>query len=675
MSDESFSAAPLARMAMLEGGLDLIDQGFTLFDQDLRLLAGNRAFATMLEFPMELMTIGTPFEAFMRYNAERGEYGPGDIEALVSERVAAARAFRPHYAERVRPSGQIIAIRGEPLPQGGFVTLYTDITAQREAERVIRERNADLEQRVLERTAELETAYQRLRAINQTNEQIAEQLRRSEERLRLITDTIPALIAYIDQQEIYRFVNRGYVEWFQRTKSEFIGRKMIDVLGSSVYVDVAHYVRRGLEGERVSYETSHAVPAAAGGSEERHARTELVPEIDAAGNVLGIFVLSTDITEAKRTQATLMQAQKMEAVGQLAGGMAHDLNNMLTVVLGNLAALEERTAGNKDFQELVSPALLATRRGAELIRRLLTFSHQKPIELRPVDVAGLIEGFQTLLRRTLPEHIALELRFGQSLSFALTDPHQLESALLNLALNARDAMQEGGHLCIEAGTLHIGASQAASLGLQPADYVCITVSDDGHGIDARTLARACEPFFTTKRFGSGSGLGLAMVYGFARQSGGALRIRSEPGKGTDVSIFLPATNTLPAPPQDAGQGPLPSSGKPLVLLVEDDASVREVVRRQLLELGYTVVEAADGNEALAMLEQIEEIRVMVSDVVMPGGLDGPTLARRARALRPGVDILLISGYDRGSCGAGDFRLLDKPFTKADLALALSECMA
>ncbi|HYD60962.1 MAG TPA: PAS-domain containing protein [Noviherbaspirillum sp.] len=520
------------RMAMLQAGLDLIDQGFTLFDQDLRLVAGNRAFATLLEFPGELMRIGTPFEAFMRYNAERGEYGPGDVETLVRERVDAARQFLPHYAERERPGGQIIAIRGVPLPHRGFVTLYTDITEQRKAEKMIRERNADLEQRVQERTREL-----------------------------------------------------------------------------------------------------------------------------------------------RRSEAALMQAQKMEAVGQLAGGIAHDLNNMLTVVLGNLSALEERTRGSSEVQELVEPALLATRRGAALIKRLLTFSRQQPLEPRPVDVAELIKGFKTLLRRSLPENIALSLRFDEVLAQAMTDPHQLESALLNLCLNARDAMTSGGTLTLSTAVLQVDAGEAASLGMGPGRYVSITVEDTGHGMDSQTLMRACEPYFTTKRFGSGSGLGLAMVYGFAQQSGGALRIRSAPGEGAAVSLLLPATEKPSMPAAEPALTSSRARTSPLVLLVEDDADVRQVVRRQLLDLGYTVVEAADGREALEMLAQIDEIRFVISDVVMPGGLDGPALARNVRATRPDIGILLISGYDQGSAGADEFPLLDKPFTKPELATALAGCIA
>jgi PAS domain S-box-containing protein len=660
-----------AHLAMLQAGLDLIDQGFTLFDRDLKLVSCNRTFITLLGFPEELMKIGTPFEAFMRYNAERGEYGPGDVEQLVAERVRAAAAFTPHYAERVRPNGRIIAIHGEPLPHCGFVTLYTDITAQREAERVIRERNADLEQRVRERTMELETAYERLRAVNQVNQDIAEALRRSEARVRLITDTIPAMIAYVDRDWVYQFANRGYAEWFGRTKDGMVGQKVIDVLGPELYGELAPRVTRAMAGEAISYE--YAMPEQGmhrkGGP--RFASSALVPEITSSGEVLGMFVLSSDITEQKKTQATLLQAQKLEAVGQLAGGIAHDLNNMLTVVLGNLAALEERTVQG-DAEEFVEPALLATRRCIELIKRLLTFSRQQPLDPSPVDVRALLKSVKSLLHRTLPQSIAMFTSFGDRLPFAMTDAHQFENALLNLALNARDAMPDGGTLTIHCERQTVNQAQARELELRPGDYVRVAVIDSGCGMDEQTLLHACEPFFTTKAIGSGSGLGLSMVYGFARQSGGALRLQSAPGQGSRMALYLPATDSPPADSAGATQAVARlAAQRRLVLLVEDDSEVRRVVRRQLLELGHTVMEAEDGREALAMLAQIDEIDIVISDVMMPGGVDGPALAAGIHAQRPEIKILLISGHDQGRGASGDYQLLRKPFTKPELAAALA----
>lgn len=632
------------RLTVLQAGLDRVNQGFTIIDAELRLVAWNRAFFTMLDFPEELARIGTPFEAFMRYNAERGDYGPGDVEALVAERVAAARALTPHYMERVRPNGQVIAVRGEPVPGCGFVTIYTDVTEQRRIDRLIRGQNAELERRVRERT---------------------EALARSEERLRLITDTIPALIAAFDRDLVYRFANRGYADWFGRGKEEVVGRPIAEVLGADLHAELMPYVGQAMAGETVSYEYAVLRPD----GQTAYARSILVPELEADGRVSGAFVLASDITEQKRAQAALLQGQKMEAVGQLAGGLAHDFNNMLTVVIGNLATLQERNvAGNQDFLE---PALMAARHGVALIRRLLSFARQQPLEPQPVDIGALIHSLILLLRGSLPENIGLETRLRHQPLFALADPHQLESALLNLALNARDAMPDGGELCIAAERQTVAEAAARELEVAPGDYVRITVGDNGCGMDAATVARACEPFFTTKGYAAGSGLGLSMAYGFIRQSGGALRLDSAPGQGTRVGLWLPGTAAALPALEEGARPPLATAAGQLVLLVEDDPEVRKVLRLQLTELGYPVIEAEDGAEALRILEAGADVGILVSDMVMPGGIDGKTLATRVRASRPGIGVLLVSGYagERADTGP-DLPLLAKPFGRRELAAAL-----
>ena len=631
------------RLEVLQAGLDLVNQGFTIIDTGLRLLAWNRAFFEMLDFPLELARVGTPFEAFMRYNAERGEYGPGAVEDLVAERVQTAREFLPHYFERVRPNGRIIGVRGEPVPGLGFVTVYTDVTEQRRNELLIREQNAELEWRVRERT---------------------EAVARSEERLRLVTDAIPALIAYFDRDRVYRFANRGYAAWFGRSKETLVGRSIADVLGPQLHAELAPYVERAMAGETVSYEYAMRRD----GATARYANSTLVPEIAADGSVSGVFVLSSDITEQKSAQAALLQAHKMEGVGQLAGGLAHDFNNMLTVVMGNLMGLQERFGGRDGFDELAVPALEATRRGVELIRRLLTLARQQPLAPRSVPVLPLVDSLLRLLRRSLPENILVVTDLGNEPLFVLADPNQLENALLNLAFNARDAMVDGGRLCIGIAPRDVDAKEAAALEIAPGSCVRISVRDSGSGMNAETMQRAVEPFFTTKPFGAGSGLGLAMVYGFARQSGGALQLHSAPGAGTEAVLFLPRG----AQAEDYVEEPLPlaaaSPDKRLVLLVEDNPEVRPVVRRQLTELGYPVIEAKDGVEAMRILDRVEDVGIVMSDVVMPGGVDGHALAAYTRSRRPGVGVLLMSGYagDR----QGDAPLLPKPFSKGQLATAL-----
>lgn len=522
------------RYDLLLAGLDLLDQAIAVFDATPKLVTWNKAMLRLLDFPESMVRVGTPFEEFARFNAERGEYGPGDVDTLVRARVAAARSFQPHYVERARPNGRILAVRGVPIPNLGFVSLWTDITEQREAAQLIEEQNAQLENRVRERTAELEAANARLAQANLEIDDIAGALRRSENRLQLIIDSIPALIAYVGSDDIYRFANKGYAEWFGFAKDAIVGRSIGEVFGAEAFAQIQPHLERARVGERVSYEYSRTL----GDGRMVHARSVVVPEIDSDGRTVGFFVMSIDITEQKASQAALVQAQKMEAVGQLTGGLAHDFNNLLTIIIGNLSALQQRI-GAGPGAEFVDPSLQAARRGAELIRRLLTFSRRQSLAPTAVEVGVLVHNMTHLLARTLGETIRIHLRLPGEPVHALVDPHQLENAILNLAINARDAMPEGGRLTVETANMSITRDYAGIHGVQPGQYVLVAVSDTGQGMTPEVVARAFDPFFTTKPAGQGSGLGLSMVYGFARQSGGHVKIYSEPGHGTTLKLYLP----------------------------------------------------------------------------------------------------------------------------------------
>ena len=666
------------RHELLQAGLDRLDQGLTVIDGNLNIVAWNKAFLQLLGFPEEMAFVGAKFESFIRFNADRGEYGPGDADEQVAERMRLARSFTPHYTERNRPGGQILAVRGEPLPYNGFVTLYSDITVSRRYQQQIQQQNAELESHVAERTNELQASNQRLVLADDANQRITEALRRSEENLRLITDTVPALIAYFDNQEIYRYVNKGYADWFGYAKEAVLGLSILAAVGDEVYDEISHHVKRALLGETVSYE--YAMRNTAG--RVVYARSELVPELDAQGRVAGCFVLSVNITDLKNAQAALVHAQKMEAVGQLTGGLAHDFNNLLTVVIGNLVTLHERYPDDPDIGEFVVPALKASRRGASLIKRLLAFARKQPLTPKRVSISELVADSLILLKRTLPAHVTLTAASLDEPLFAMTDAQQLENALLNLALNARDAMPEGGHLAIRATRLLLDASHVADFDVNPGCYVALSVSDTGTGMDAATQARAFEPFFTTKRFGSGSGLGLSMVYGFAKQSGGGIRIQSALGQGCVVTLVLPCTSDEMEPePQAGAQSHASRAGanRPLVLLVEDDPDVRRVIRMQLVGLGYPVIEADHAADALLLLASVPSVGILVSDLVMPGGKDGRALCLEASQSAPHVKTLLISGYSEGyataPAGAPSPQVLKKPFTEQELRQALEGLMA
>lgn len=655
----------MPRPEMLQAGLDLLDQGITVFDAELRLVAWNRTFLVLLDFPEELAYLGAPFASFIRHNAERGEYGPGDVDMQIAERVAAAKNFVPHVTERQRPNGRVLLLRGEPLPHKGFVTLYSDVTEQRYIEHLTEHQNIQLEERVRRRTAQLENANANLRLASEENERIAAALRRSEERLRLINDTIPILIGYVDHNEVYQYANKGYSDWYGHPDGAVTGRAVRDVIGPQVYAQVRDPVRRALSGQQVTYEYQMDRQG-----QTVFARSTLVPEVTVDGKTLGFFVFSHDITEQKRMQAALVQAQKMEAIGQLTGGLAHDFNNLLTVIIGNLAALQDHHPDDHAVNEFVEPALQSARRGVQLIKRLLTFSRQQPLEPLSVDIGQLIGSMAKLVRRSLPESIAVSTDLAGASVHALVDPGQLESALLNFALNARDAMPQGGRLHIAARAVELSAD-AATFDVAPGSYALIEVADNGTGMNADTLSRACEPFFTTKRLGLGSGLGLAMAYGFAKQSGGGISIQSQPDQGTTVLMVLPLAAPEPEADEPGEEAVLPHSGE-LVLLVEDEPNVRRVVRQQLIDLGYPVIEAENGMQALEMIEYITDIAIVVSDVIMPGSLNGRQLAERVLTERPQVRFVLMSGYtdETDIENTHVLPVLAKPFVRQDLARAL-----
>jgi len=640
-----------SRLDQIEAGLHLLDQGITVFDSDLKMVAWNEPFLRLLDFPAALASVGADFESFIRFNAERGEYGAGDIESQIRQRVDAARDFQPHSFERIRPDGRILRIRGEPLPHRGFITLYTDITEQRHFENLIQEQNSELERHVAQRT---------------------EALRRSEAQMRLITDTIPALIAYFDSNQIYRYANLGYCNWFNKTADEVVNNSIHNIIGIRAQDSVKHHIARALSGEQVTYEY-----AMMRNGEKVYGRSTLVPEIDTAGLIVGCFVLSFDITEQKRMQAALVQAQKMEAIGQLSSGIAHDFNNLLTIIVGNLSIMKEQADGNPAELSLIDPALEAGKRGAQLVQRLLSFSRQQPLRPTIVNIQALIEDVVPLLQRSLSSRIQLSLEFSDEPLIARIDAHQLENALLNLAVNARDAMPDGGQLKIHVQRLEFSELNARAYDVIEGDYVQIDVSDTGVGMEAEILSRIFEPFFTTKDFGRGSGLGLSMIYGFVKQSGGGINVSSEPDQGTTMSLVLPVHQEIHEEQPLTGQTvTIGSRSGQLVLLVEDDPDVRQVIRNQLLDLGHPVLEADNAAHALELVRNITDITIVVTDVIMPGSRNGREMARDARALRPNLHIIIMSGFEvllKDDHGNDDeFASLNKPFTKRELAIALGQ---
>ena len=388
-----------------------------------------------------------------------------------------------------------------------------------------------------------------------------------------------------------------------------------------------------------------------------------------------------DITDRLRAEEQLRQAQKMEVVGQLTGGIAHDFNNLLAVVMGNLELIEEDLAENEHLHEMLSLAIDATDDAATLTHRLLAFSRIQPLSPRVADTNALVRKSVGLVRRTLDETIGLQTAYAAGLAPVFVDPGQLESALLNLVVNARDAMARGGEISIATGAARFGGTESGhDHDIEPGDYVTVSVRDTGTGIAPDVLEHVFEPFFTTKEIGHGSGLGLSMVFGFVKQSGGHVDIDSEPGQGTTVTIHLSASAEEPA-----GDAPVSPSTRhhgagETILVVEDDHRVRELAVAMLTGLGYRVHEAGDGKSALAVIDDSPNVALLFTDVILPGGMDGVELAREARRRRPHLPMLYVSAYSasalmqKGRLDDGA-ELVEKPFRRQELAAKLAAMLA
>ncbi|ROQ01150.1 PAS domain S-box-containing protein [Stella humosa] len=400
----------------------------------------------------------------------------------------------------------------------------------------------------------------------------------------------------------------------------------------------------------------------------------------AAGQAVRMVGSMIDVTERRRLDDQLRQAQKLEAVGQLTGGIAHDFNNLLTVILGNTELLSEQLAGQQSLRALADTAVKATERGAELTSRLLSFARRQSLDPKLVDLNALVAGMDDLLGRTLTENIDIQIACGKQLWPTEIDPGQFEVALLNLAINARDAMPAGGRLTIETCNLVLDAAYVHMHGdIVGGDYVMVSVSDTGTGMPPDIALRAFEPFFTTKEVGKGSGLGLSMVYGFLKQSGGHAVLYSEPGQGTSVKLYFQRALSVDPPVLVLPTQKVIVGGHEHILLAEDDPMVRRHLADQLTALGYDVIAAENGPQAVAILETVTDIDLLLTDVIMPGGMDGRELADAARILRPDIRILFSSGYSEaaivhhGRLNPGTLLLL-KPYRRQELAAKVREAL-
>jgi signal transduction histidine kinase len=524
-----------------------------------------------------------------------------------------------------------------------------------------------------------------LRQLNATLEQRVEDAIAQRKLWGELLDSVTALVAAVGNDYRFLAMNKAYVDRFERRIGvrPQVGDSLLELMKvqrEQLAMSGSRW-SRALAGEEF---TLVEPTAPSDGDLHRHYEITYTSLRDPSGQVIGAFQYAQDVSERLRDQKrlseaeeSLRQSQKMEAVGQLTGGIAHDFNNLLTGIIGSLDMMQRKLARGQqiDVNAYVSAAMTAANRAAALTHRLLAFSRRQALDPRPVHANRLILGMEELLRRTLGEAIALEFVERGDLWLTRCDQNQLESALLNLTINARDAMPQGGKLIVETSNEQLEDAHEAKLrDIVPGDFIAISVCDNGVGMSPEVMSRAFDPFFTTKPIGQGTGLGLSMIYGFTRQSGGYAKIQSEVGKGTTVKLYLPRYQGEHESSQEPATAPmtlLPGGREEVVLVVEDEQVVRDLVVDLLAEMGYRSLQAVDGPSGLAILLSDVRIDLLISDVGLPG-FNGRQLADAACAHRPNLKVLFITGYAHNAAVSNDLlapgmQMITKPFALETLA--------
>jgi len=618
--------------SLTASGLNLIAQALTIYDRDLRLAVCNAPFQQMFDLPDALVAPGSTFRQTITHLAERGEYGPvDDLDAFVQERVDQARAFEPHYMERTRANGRTISVEGSPLPQGGWVTVYTDISHTKSQEGLLRARATELSDQVLQHTEALSATNRQLAATVSALEEAKRQLTRTEARTRLTTEMMPAHIAHVDASGHYTFSNRRLGTVIPDRPTDIVGQHISDALGAFAYGRIAPNLARAYGGEASVFEFTDEASA-------RRIRVAFTPETSG-----GVYILSMDITEETQARVALQQNRRRTLAAQMTSGMAHDFSNLLTIVLGLQSKLSRLDGLPDGAQDLIDGTLSATRRGGELLNALADMTAGRAMRPAATDIQALLADVQTLARSTLPEGLTLTMQTAIDTPHMI-DPGLVRDSLLNLVLNARDACGTSGDICVTAQAVH-------------KTWLEFTVTDTGPGFSSDALEHAFDPFFTTKG-SEGSGMGLPMVYDMTKRAGGDLKLGNG-ASGAHVRLRLP----LRPAPQLAGA---------LVLLVEDDADLRQHYRDMLMDLGHAVIEAAGVDEAIALTADLPDIGLVLSDINLGAGTrTGIDLATQ---LGTSLPVILMTSLPPGDplyqTAAQTAPVLHKPFVAPDLAALL-----
>ncbi|WP_282169464.1 PAS-domain containing protein [Ruegeria atlantica] len=618
---------------MTTAGLNLIGQALSIYDSQLRLVVSNRPFQTMFDLPDHLVQPGALFSDTIRHLASSGEYGyVDDVEEAVDLRVNQALTFESHYIERIRANGQVISVEGAPLPKGGWVAVYTDITNTKQAEALLRARSEELSGQLLDRAEELSATNRKLAATNSALEEAKRQLTEIEARTRMTTEMMPAHIAHLDADGRYDYSNRRLNSVMPGRPSEILGMHISQALGNAAFTRVETHLQKAYAGETSVFEFTEV-------QDSRRIRVSFTP--DGEG---GVYIMSVDITEETQARVALQQTRRRAMAAQMTSGLAHDFSNLLTIILGMQSRLEKMDL-TEDARELIDATKQTARRGGQLLNRIADMTGNRTPQPKATDMRGLLEDLRILASPSLPRGVGLSVVNALPDKALMLDPGMVQDALLNLVLNARDACGETGQITISAHT--IGEI-----------WTEIAVSDTGPGFSKDALDKALNPFFTTKG-DKGSGLGLPMVYDTVKLAGGDLSLRNTPS-GASVILRLPYRA---APPVQEG----------LVLLVEDSNDLRSQFRDMLVDIGFAVIEATSCDEAIALAKDVKDISLVLSDIRLEGqetGLDllaklEPALPRILMTSLPYSDPLYREALKRAP-------VLRKPFTRAQLSALIRD---
>ena len=579
------------RDAMTRAGLNLIQQALSIYDANLRLVLSNRRFQEMFDLPKSLITPGAPFADTIRYVAARGDYGPlDDLEAFVIERVEMAQSFTPHYMERTRGNGQVISVEGTPLPNGGWVTVYTDITQIKRQEDMLRARSEELSGQLSAYSQELSTTNRKLASTISALEQSQQDLQEIEARTRLTTEMMPAHIAHVGPDRRYTYSNKRLNLVMPGRPADIINRHIAEALGAQTYSMIEPYLNSALDGKSSVFEFTDDLSS-------RRIRTAFTPDTSESNQVSGVYILSMDVTEEAQARATLQQQSKREMASHLTSGLAHDFSNLLTIILGaqgRLAKLELPT----DARQLVDATLNAATRGGALLHSIADMVGNRAPHPRAITIAEVFEQIAPLAQSALDSQHKLSLKPPKTDQHWLLDAGQLMDALLNLILNARDAIGKEGTITLAAKIVKD-------------TWIEFVVTDTGPGFSDNALQHAFDPFFTTKGE-HGTGLGLSMVYDVAKMNGGSLVLQNG-FRGARVTLRLPARQAIAEHPPG------------MALLVEDQTDLRDVFRSYLTGMGYSVIEASGVDEARALLRELPEITLILTDLQLEGEETGVDL--------------------------------------------------